>query len=95
MRVSRLITGLWQVADMERSGTIDVDAASTALLQHYQSGLTTFDMADHYGSAETLIADFLRKASATKEGGTGPGTAGTNGAQIFTKWSVFPRARTV
>ncbi|MEZ4900357.1 MAG: aldo/keto reductase [Spirosomataceae bacterium] len=55
------MTGLWQVADMERSGTpLDLDQAAKALIPYIEAGLTTFDMADHYGSAE-LIVGILHK----------------------------------
>jgi len=55
-----IITGLWQVADLERGGSpLDRDAASNELIQYYRDGFTCFDMADHYGSAE-LIAGTAR-----------------------------------
>jgi aryl-alcohol dehydrogenase-like predicted oxidoreductase len=53
LTVSRVITGLWQVADMERDGrALDAGAASAAMAPYVEAGITTFDMADHYGSAE-------------------------------------------
>jgi len=55
LEVSRVLTGLWQVADQERGGRVlDPDAASRALEPHADAGLTSFDMADHYGSAEVI-----------------------------------------
>ena len=55
--IKRLLIGLWQVADLEREGGLGLDrAAALADLKAYaDAGLTTFDMADHYGSAEELI----------------------------------------
>jgi aryl-alcohol dehydrogenase-like predicted oxidoreductase len=53
LTVSRVITGLWQVADMERDGrTLDAGEAAAAMSPYVEAGITTFDMADHYGSAE-------------------------------------------
>jgi len=50
-----LILGLWQVADMERSGAkLDPATASAALYDYYADGFRRFDMADHYGSAEEI-----------------------------------------
>jgi len=73
LTVSRAITGLWQIADMERDGrTIDLDKAAAAMGQYVAAGLTTFDMADHYGSAE-LVAGRYR----SQQGGA---------AEMLTKW---------
>jgi aryl-alcohol dehydrogenase-like predicted oxidoreductase/enamine deaminase RidA (YjgF/YER057c/UK114 family) len=53
--VSRIVTGLWQVADQERDGrTLDRDAAAEALAAYAEAGFDAFDMADHYGSAEEI-----------------------------------------
>ena len=60
LEISRVLSGLWQVADMERSGQIDLGSATMALIPYADAGLTTFDMADHYGSAE-IIAGRLKK----------------------------------
>ncbi|MEZ4423730.1 MAG: aldo/keto reductase [Gemmatimonadota bacterium] len=78
LRVARLITGLWQVADMERDGPpLDPDRAAADLLPYARAGLTTFDMADHYGSAE-VIAGRLR---AREDVGR---------LQLLTKWVPAP-----
>jgi aryl-alcohol dehydrogenase-like predicted oxidoreductase/enamine deaminase RidA (YjgF/YER057c/UK114 family) len=59
--ITRALTGLWQVADLERDGvTLDPVASAAALEAYVDAGLTTFDMADHYGSAE-VIAGTLRR----------------------------------
>jgi aryl-alcohol dehydrogenase-like predicted oxidoreductase/enamine deaminase RidA (YjgF/YER057c/UK114 family) len=72
--VPRVLTGLWQVADMERGGTpLDPDAAARALGEYAAAGFDAFDMADHYGSAELLVGRYLARA------GHGRATA-------FTKW---------
>ena len=77
LSVSRVITGLWQIADMERGGgPIDVDRAATAMGAYVDAGLTTFDMADHYGSAELVAGAYTRSAR--------------GGSQMLTKWVPPP-----
>lgn len=81
LEVSRLVTGLWQVADLERDrGLLDPEVAAGHLAAYADAGFTSFDMADHYGSAE-VIAGTLR-------------AAGTHPLQTFTKWCPQPGAMT-
>ena len=55
LEISRIVTGMWQVADQERGGAnLDPAAAAGAIDMYADAGLTTFDMADHYGSAEVI-----------------------------------------
>ena len=76
LEVSRVLTGLWQVADQERDGSVlDPQAAARALEPYADAGFTTFDMADHYGSAE-IIAGAL--------------TARRGDVQLLTKWVPEP-----
>lgn len=42
-------------------GRIDRDAAVDAMLAHADAGLSTFDMADHYGPAEDLYGMFINR----------------------------------
>ena len=78
LEVPRVLTGLWQVADMERDGTpLDLDAAGLALGEYAGAGFDAFDMADHYGSAEILVGRYLARAR--------PGHA-----TAFTKWCPLP-----
>jgi aryl-alcohol dehydrogenase-like predicted oxidoreductase/enamine deaminase RidA (YjgF/YER057c/UK114 family) len=78
LEVPRVLTGLWQVADMERGGTpLDPDAAGRALGAYADAGFDAFDMADHYGSAELLVGRYLARF--------GPGQA-----TVFTKWCPRP-----
>ena len=78
LQVPRVLTGLWQVADMERDGTpLDPDVAALALGAYANAGFDAFDMADHYGSAELLVGRYLAGA------GRGRATA-------FTKWCPPP-----
>ncbi len=80
--VPRLLTGLWQVADLERGGTpLDREAASDALVAYADAGFDGFDMADHYGTAE-LIAGRAREKLLDRDGVTG--------ARFFTKWCPEP-----
>jgi len=77
LEISRVLTGLWQIADMEREGAqVDLGTAAAEMRKYVEAGLTTFDMADHYGSSE-LIAGAYGKAF--------PGTA-----QLLTKWVPTP-----
>mgnify|MGYP001093496615 CR=1 FL=1 len=77
LEISRVLTGLWQVADMERGGsTLDAETASRAMDPYVDQGLTTFDMADHYGSSEVISGAFHARR---------PGAA-----QLLTKWVPEP-----
>jgi aryl-alcohol dehydrogenase-like predicted oxidoreductase/enamine deaminase RidA (YjgF/YER057c/UK114 family) len=81
LRVRRLVTGLWQMADQERDGRpFDLDAAAQALLDYARAGFDAFDMADHYGSAE-IVAGMVHKAM--REAGERPPT-------LLTKWCPAP-----
>lgn len=84
--IARVVTGLWQVADIERvSGTIDPDRGAEALAAYLAEGFDSFDMADHYGSAE-VIAGRLRARLA--DGSlTAPAAARL---ATFTKWCPEP-----
>ena len=78
LQMSRVLTGLWQIADMERDGNaLDLAATAESMKPYVNAGFTTFDMADHYGSAE-LIAGLYRIAHADVP------------TQFFTKWVPRP-----
>jgi len=68
LEISRMLVGLWQVADLEREGGagLDQEAALTALQAHRDAGLDCFDMADHYGSAECLMSKLSGVTAFTK-----------------------------
>ena len=77
LQISRVLTGLWQVADMERDGLeVDLDAAAGELDRYVEAGLTTFDMADHYGSSELIAGRFERQRP--------------DASQLLTKWVPKP-----
>ncbi len=80
LEISRVVTGLWQVADQERSG-VELSAAGAArsLEALVDAGSFTFDVADHYGSAE-LLAGALKRLR--KE------------VRVLTKWVPPPGAST-
>lgn len=86
LEISRVVTGLWQVADMERGGeALDPDAAAAELARYVEAGFDTFDMADHYGSAELIAGRFNRLVS----DGTVRILSGTRPASL-TKWCPAP-----
>jgi aryl-alcohol dehydrogenase-like predicted oxidoreductase/enamine deaminase RidA (YjgF/YER057c/UK114 family) len=60
--ISRLVCGLWQVADLEKHGApLDPERAADALEAYARAGFDTFDMADHYGSAEAITGRLLAR----------------------------------
>ena len=62
LSVPRILCGLWQVADIERNGmAIDPQRGGDALQAYVNAGFTAFDMADHYGTAELITANLLRR----------------------------------
>ncbi len=62
LEISRVVTGLWQVADLERGGRVlDLDASAAELAAYAADGFDTFDMADHYGSAELIAGRCLAR----------------------------------
>ena len=78
LEISRMVTGLWQVADMERDGApLDPVRAAAAMSDYVSAGFDSFDMADHYGSAELITGELLAGAQ--------PGSV-----RAFTKWCPPP-----
>lgn len=78
LNISRLVTGLWQVADMERGGTLlDPEKGAGDLAEYAAAGFNTFDMADHYGSAEVITGTLTARADHPP-------------LQAFTKWCPAP-----
>ena len=56
LSISRLVTGLWQIADMERDGgEVELDKAAAAMREYAEAGLDTFDMADHCPSPQSQL----------------------------------------
>ncbi len=78
LTICRALTGLWQIADLERDGNkVNAEQAALAMNAYAEAGFTTFDMADHYGSAEEISGVFKTNYSKGK-------------AQLFTKWVPKP-----
>lgn len=78
LEIARLVTGLWQVADMERGGVLlDPVRGAADMAAYVQAGFDSFDMADHYGSAEVITGQLLA--------GAAPGSV-----RAFTKWCPPP-----
>lgn len=78
LEISRIVTGLWQVADMERGGTaLDPVQGAAAMAEYARAGFDTFDMADHYGSAEVITGTLLASANHRP-------------VRAFTKWCPSP-----
>lgn len=87
LEISRLIVGLWQIADMEKNGRkLDHDVLATHIRDYVETGFDTFDMADHYGSAEEIAGHFSRQRQASKIADIAP--------QFLTKWCPTPGAIT-
>lgn len=77
--ISRVVTGLWQVADMEKDGPpLDIKRGADHLDAYAEDGFTSFDMADHYGSAELITGAMLKRHR------------GTRRPLAFTKWCPEP-----
>ncbi len=62
LSIPSILCGLWQVADIERSGhPMDPERGGDALQAYVKAGFTGFDMADHYGTAELITGNLLRR----------------------------------
>jgi aryl-alcohol dehydrogenase-like predicted oxidoreductase/enamine deaminase RidA (YjgF/YER057c/UK114 family) len=79
LTISRVLTGLWQIADLERNGqTLDPQQTAVYMSDYVKKSLTTFDMADHYGSAEVIAGTFRNQLE------------DPNQVQLLTKWVPEP-----
>lgn len=79
LEITRIVTGLWQVSGGH--GRIDPDKAVEHMANLHKSGLTSFDMADHYGPAEELTGTLIRQL-------------GEDVVQASTKWCPEPAEMT-
>ena len=59
LEICRVLNGMWQVAGSH--GQIDSESAISDMGKYQKSGFTTWDLADIYGPAESLIGEFRRK----------------------------------
>jgi len=79
LKISRILMGLWQIADMEKGGIkLDPEETAKAMNPYVDTGFTTFDMADHYGSAEVIAGTCNKKR------------LHGNTLQLLTKWVPKP-----
>jgi len=82
LEIPRVVTGLWQVADIERHGSaIDPVRGADELAAYAAEGFDCFDMADHYGSAELITGELLSRPA-------------SRGVRAFTKWWPAPEPMT-
>lgn len=59
LEICRILNGMWQVAGGH--GQIETDSAIADMGKYQNAGFTTWDLADIYGPAESLIGEFKRK----------------------------------
>ncbi|XP_015164949.1 flagellar radial spoke protein 5 [Solanum tuberosum] len=59
LEICRVLNGMWQTSG--GWGRIDRNDAVEAMLNYADDGLSTFDMADHYGPAEDLYGIFINR----------------------------------
>jgi aryl-alcohol dehydrogenase-like predicted oxidoreductase len=59
LEICRILNGMWQVAGGH--GQIDSESAVTDMEKYQDSGFTTWDLADIYGPAESLVGKFRDK----------------------------------
>ena len=82
LNICRILNGLWQVAGGH--GQIDPKAAVQEMFDYHDAGFTTWDLADHYGSAEDFIGEFRRQLRESR----GPDSLAQ--IQALTKWVPRP-----
>lgn len=80
--ICRILNGMWQVSGAH--GKIDPLRVIPSMFAYVDAGFTTWDLADHYGSAEDFIGEF-RHQWATKRG-----EESLSNLQSFTKWVPRP-----
>lgn len=79
LKISKVLTGLWQIADLEREGnTLDPVQLIPNMQAYVDAGISTFDMADHYGSAEVIAGTFKNQLGDNTK------------VQLLTKWVPEP-----
>jgi aryl-alcohol dehydrogenase-like predicted oxidoreductase len=64
LEICRILNGMWQVAGGH--GQIDKELAIADMTEYHKSGFTTWDLADIYGPAESLIGEFQEKIDKTQ-----------------------------
>ena len=84
IQICRILNGMWQVSGTH--GPINPESAVERMLEHHRSGLTTWDLADHYGPAEDFIGAFRGKLTSDY------GSEELANVLAFTKWVPAPAA---
>ena len=82
LQICRILNGMWQVSGAH--GAIDPSAAVSSMFKYIDAGLTTWDLADHYGPAEDFMGEFRRRLVLER------GEAAMSEIQAFTKWVPRP-----
>ena len=82
LTICRILNGMWQVSGAH--GAIEPVRAVDEMFAYHDAGLTTWDLADHYGPAEDFIGDFRRLFAARY------GSERLSEIQAFTKWVPRP-----
>jgi len=59
LEICRILNGMWQVAGSH--GQIDSKLAVEDMKKYHELGFTTWDLADIYGPAESLIGILIKK----------------------------------
>ena len=77
-----MLNGMWQVSGAH--GRIDPARALAQMFAYHDAGLTTWDLADHYGPAEDFIGAFRRRFATER------GDDRLAQIQALTKWVPHP-----
>jgi aryl-alcohol dehydrogenase-like predicted oxidoreductase len=59
LSICRILNGMWQVAGGH--GQINHELAVLEMIKYHEDGFTTWDLADIYGPAESLVGNFRKK----------------------------------
>lgn len=82
LQIRQILNGMWQVSGAH--GPIDANRAALEMMDYYDAGLTTFDMADIYGPAEDIFGEFLEQLKIERGEDMG------RNVQALTKWVPQP-----
>jgi len=86
LTICRILNGMWQVSGAH--GTVGPEPAVAEMFAYHDAGFTTWDLADHYGPAETFIGNFRHQFGARY------GDERLSEIQAFTKWVPRPQRMT-
>ena len=82
LSICRILNGMWQVAGGH--GPVEKEAAIAAMFHYVDAGYTTWDVADHYGPAESWLGEFRQRLRQQR------GPNALNSLQALTKWVPLP-----